>query len=270
MTVETSTRIITAEVAREMLERNTGNRKVSAQNLAKVKEALSRGEWRLNGEAIKIASDGSILDGQHRLLGCAETGVPFETIVITGLDPATRVTMDSGKSRTPADALALEGFKNTTGLAAITSAIIRSERASIKTASSSASFPAVTATQVVERVRSEPYLLDLERKAVAARGVGISQKVAGLLMYRFEQIDAVDSEYFFDKLTSGAGLETGDPILALRNALIASKTAKGTRNMTYVSAIIIKAWNKFRKGEPASMIKYTPGGANPERFPEPI
>ena len=89
------------------------------------------------------------------------------------------------------------------------------------------------------------------------------------------EIDAEDAEYFFDRLASGEGLYRCDPIFELRNALqeemqqAGGKTRTG-RNNTWKLAIIIKAWNKYRNGETVKLLSYRPGGANRERFPEPI
>ena len=74
----------------------------------------------LNGETVKIASDGTILDGQHRLYACIQAGVPFETVVIRGLPPEAQDTIDTGMARKFADQLALRGEVNTPLLAAIT------------------------------------------------------------------------------------------------------------------------------------------------------
>jgi len=58
--------IITPEIAAAMLETNTMNRPLSMPHVRKLSDALLRGEWVVNGDAIRISSNGFLIDGQHR------------------------------------------------------------------------------------------------------------------------------------------------------------------------------------------------------------
>jgi hypothetical protein len=261
---------VTPEYAKALLERNIGNRKVAPANLSKVSESLRSGEWKLNGEAIKIAKDGRILDGQHRLTACVETGISFTTLVITGLEPETQETMDSGKSRTVADALSIRGYKSAVNLASIATGIVRRDRYGLRPAiSAGASSYPVTTPQVVARIESEPSIIDVVPIAQQANKAGMTSKTAGILYYVFSEIDPDDAVDFFHKLSKGDGLEAGNPILTLREALLVMKSERGSANQTYIAAIAIKAWNKYRDGEPMKLARFRTGGANPETFPEP-
>ena len=271
-TIKTEVVTITPEMARKLLEQNTRNRKVSNANYATVYEAMTSGEWELNGEAIKIARDGKILDGQHRLLVCAENETPFQTLIVYGLESATQDTMDTGKSRTAADVLAIEGYPSASNLATITLGVIRSERWGLRAATygSSTAYP-VTPRQVLARVKEDPNLVDLSRYAASIRKCGLSAKIAGVLYYHFSKIDADDAQFFFDTLRDGDGLVRGNPIHTLREHLLALRdNQRGKLNSTYMAAVVIKAWNKYRLGEECKQLRFRPGGANPEKFPEPI
>lgn len=271
-TIKTEVVTVTPEMARQLLEQNTRNRKVSKGNYSKVLEAMSAGEWELNGEAIKIARNGQILDGQHRLMVSAENDIPFQTLIVYGLESETQDTMDTGKSRSTADVLSIEGYPGAVNLAAVTLGVIRSERWGLKvgTLGSASPYP-VTPKQALARLKDEPSLVDLSRYAVSIRKCGLSAKVAGVLYYHFSKIDADDAQFFFDSLRDGDGLARGNPIHTLREHLLALKNnQRGVLNTTYMAAVVIKAWNKYRLGEECKQLKFRPGGANPEKFPEPI
>lgn len=269
--IKTDVVTITPRLARKLLEQNIQNRKVSPANLGKIKLIMERGEWELNGEAIKIAKDGRVLDGQHRLMAAAETETTFQTLIVYGLDDEVQETMDSGKSRTVADVLALRGYKNASRLAAIVVAIIRSEQWNLRVAAGGHTAYVVTPRQVVERLQTEPSLEETFPAIRPVLAVGLSSRTAGLLYYTFSKIDAEDAQFFFDKLTHGDISDRENPILVLRNLLLSMKQDKrGSRNLTVVAALVIKAWNKFRLGESVKQLKFTMGGANPEKFPEPI
>lgn len=271
--IKTDITTITPDLAEVMLSRNTHNRKIGQAVLKQIKASLVRGEWKLNGEAVKIARDGTILDGQHRLRACVETGIPFQTLVIEGLEHDTQDTMDTGKTRTPADVLALHGYQNTTTLAATLTSIIRTEeyslRAAVRAGGGTSTNP-ITRKQMLDRLEAEPDLVAVSNFGKKYGRIGISGRVASTLYYVFSKIDKEDAEHFFDKLWTGEGLGRGNPILVLRNQLISLKEgSKATVNMTFVTALTIKAWNKFRDGDDCSLLRFRTGGAHPEAFPEP-
>lgn len=100
--------IITPENAKEMLKKNR-NRTVRKFKLEAFKADMINGRWRFNGDPIRFYADGSLADGQHRLLACVETGVPFRSVVIEGLSEEDAMTIDTGSARSNADVLVLQG-----------------------------------------------------------------------------------------------------------------------------------------------------------------
>lgn len=262
---------ITPAIARQLLVHNTHNRaasiKVSAYALA-----MRRGEWDLNGEAIKFSGDGTLLDGQHRLLAVIESGVTIQTLVVRGLDSDAQETMDTGKSRSLADVLKLRGEKNSVSLASIVAGIIRAEIYGLKAGVSggTSNFP-VTNAQVTNRIDAEPTLRDLPMRVVyVAQKAHVSTKILGVLYYQFSKIDDEDADFFLDHLLTGEKLDGGSPILTLKRILSdLHDDNKGTRNNVYIAALVIQAWNKFRRGETAKILRWSQGGAHPQPFPMP-
>lgn len=88
------------------------------------------------------------------------------------------------------------------------------------------------------------------------------------LWWTFAHIDTDAANRFFMSLASGANLQADDPILILRNTLMAQphKAGRSTRdNRVRIAALTIKAWNKWRKGKPLRQLKFSAG----ESFPTP-
>ncbi len=98
---------MTPEWAAKLLETNTKNRRISKNTVEAMARDMSQGRWRLNGDAIRIDRDGNLLDGQHRLTACVAAGVPFETLLMTGLDQEDQLTIDRGRPRGVGDNLAM-------------------------------------------------------------------------------------------------------------------------------------------------------------------
>ena len=271
--------IVTPDLAQELLTRNTRNRKITRSNVVAIKLNLEQGRWQLNGESIKVASNGDILDGQHRLLACVETGIPFETVLMEGFDPETQITMDTGKSRGLADMLQLQGETNCTGLAAAVAVVMRADRWGVRAAtisgagSGSQGYPLTIAEQL-DFFNENRWLIDLERRGAQLRAVGLPARVCALLDYVFGSLDRDDADYFFDRLLDGQNLSEGSPILTLRNWLNANRGGDAKRRANQATTLLatamtIKAWNKYRDGEELRQLQFRVGGANPERFPEP-
>ena len=74
-------------------------------NRGKVKQYasdLAASRWHSeDGNLIKFARTGELLDGRHRLTACVEAGIHFTTDVVVGLRPEAILTQDIGKSRPP-------------------------------------------------------------------------------------------------------------------------------------------------------------------------
>src|SRR3990172_8052075 len=79
---------VTPNPPREWLRTNTHNRKLRDRAVADYARDMTAGHWTLNGEAIKFATDGTVLDGQHRLRAVIDSDVTVQMLVVVGLDPA--------------------------------------------------------------------------------------------------------------------------------------------------------------------------------------
>ncbi len=100
---------ITPEIAKELLTHNIGNRKINQANVKRIAEDMIARDYKLNGETIKIYEDGTLADGQHRLMACVLSGVPFETYIIKGIKKDVLPTIDAGKCRSLVESLNMIG-----------------------------------------------------------------------------------------------------------------------------------------------------------------
>lgn len=66
---------ISPEQAAKWLERNDNNRNVNVAKVKKMAKDMREGHWDTTHQGIAIASDGTLVDGQHRLLAIVESGV---------------------------------------------------------------------------------------------------------------------------------------------------------------------------------------------------
>src|SRR6266568_3853923 len=93
--------------ATEWLRCNKNNRPVRKRHVEFLAAEILAGNWQVNGQAIVIADNEEVLDGQHRLFAIIEAGKPIQSLVVYGITPEAFRTIDTGAKRTGADALAL-------------------------------------------------------------------------------------------------------------------------------------------------------------------
>jgi hypothetical protein len=262
--ISTEDRIVTPEEATDLLRRNTRNRRLRPALVGKLAGAMRRGEWRFNGDSIRISEDDELLDGQHRLAAVAETGIPQRFLVVTGLPSETQETMDAGAKRTMADTLKLRGEQNVNRLAAALRLVFLYET------QDSFRPPNISPT-------TQELLACFERNPGVAEAVsGINPVIANTYLasgpvsacaHLFRRVDVADAEVFFTRLAQGTELTPEDPIYLLRR-MFAQRRPAGSRIPPYIQgALLIKAWNLWRRGEGARLLAFRPGGSTPERFP---
>ena len=66
--------MVTPELAAEWLTHNTHNRGLKPIAIKRFAEDMTTGDWQWNGESIRFAADGTLLDGQNRLHAIVDSG----------------------------------------------------------------------------------------------------------------------------------------------------------------------------------------------------
>lgn len=263
---------ITPELAKEWLDSyNTGNyRNYSKRTAEKITEAIKRGEWMLNGEPIIFDRMGVLADGQHRLGAICDADIPVQALVVWGVEPASRDTIDMGKSRTLGDLLFSRGYADRAVLGATLSLIHRYENGKVKDLSGRAAPSRAESLVLLEK---HPDVVDaIHFASKLSLQIQITKSWGAFCYFVFSHIDAHDADVFFTRLVSGVGSREGDPITALRNELAKPRPYRHRpRNLHLeIGAKTFKAWNAFRSGQTITQFHWRPGGRVAEKFPEAI
>lgn len=255
---------VCADLATVMLKANQKNRKLSHHHVAELCASTLEGEWVFTGDTIKFDSEGTLVDGQHRLEHVVTTGVPLVMLVVYGLEPVkARDVIDTVRVRRVSDNLAIDKEANAKNLAAAA----KNLACLLETGEIRSQFK-MTTPHTKRLLDQHPGLRDSVRvgnRAVAA--IRAKAGLVGALHYAFSTIDKADADFFFDHLLSGVDLPANSPIAALRQRLMNDATANARVGVRTMAAWIIKAWNAFRRGDEVRQITWRPGGATPESFP---
>jgi len=101
---------ITPEKAEGLLEMNISNRAVKKQVVERYAKDMASGNWKENGVPIVIGSDGTVKDGQHRLLAIKTSGVTLHNQLLVIIPAEDANAYDIGTARTFADVATFEGY----------------------------------------------------------------------------------------------------------------------------------------------------------------
>lgn len=269
---------ITPEDAIEYLGRNDQNRALRFRVVDAYATDMINGNWKTGVGTILIADDGTIIDGQHRLHAIIQSETTQRFFVISNLPQGVRAVVDTGAKRTFADVLKLKGESRWNILSAI---IRRAEIWDLGGRVMRANLQP-TNSQLLKRLETNPELRDSTEVADYVRTkVPISASVIGLTHWIFTKIETKTEEEtqqlkedisaFFQKLRDGDELAKDSPISVLRRTAIENRNSRRVRVQEEVMvAYVIKAWNAYREGRKIHMLRYRPGGANPEAMPEPV
>jgi hypothetical protein len=257
--MHTEIRVITPEDAKLILQKNTRNRPVNHSHLAIFESQLQRGEMQLTHQGIAISSTDVLLDGQHRLMAIANTGIAAQLMVTTGLPDSIFSVLDTGAKRTPGDILAIDGAPHSAGLAASIRLYILYHEAPGNVWTGNGPNKLASTTYIDKK-----YNLDKEGWAWAAstaRASAINKIVTpgpmGCLMYLACAENGYSRKYVEDfsiSIKSGVDLKPGNPILAYRNKMISfGKTSPQER-----LADFIKLFNAHTTGQRLKIFKSQP------------
>lgn len=265
--MRTNFQTVTPDVAAGLLLRNTRNRPASNMVVQSYARMMRAGEWQPeNGETIKIASDGTLLDGQQRLMAIVETGIPIKMLVVSELSPESFHTIDTGKARTAGDIVGMAGIANAHTMAAAAGFLYNL----LEDRSISRNEIRPSKAWIFEFVQKNNEALQSSLAVVRGR-VGmmlVSASLAVALHFAFvaksKHPDArALADRFFEQLKSGENLDANSPVHVLRERLILNRSARFKALTSVLAAWSIKAWNAYSRDTGIKQLKW----AVDEQFP---
>lgn len=254
---------VTPDLAASWLDQcNSNNRSIRQDHVNRLAADMLANKWRgRNGEAIRFDTSGRLVDGQHRLWACVQSGKAFETLLVRGVDPADYSTIGIGAKKSFGDFLGpVHGEKNVFLLASSLRLVWQWSHGCLASPKDARSIPTISELQ--DCYRDHP---NLRESVVRVAGMSslkrlLTPSYAVLIHYAatLENKNAV-AESFFDRLGSGLGLYENDPVYQLRKFLLSQKGASpGNRRagQTYVLALTIKAWNASKQEQKVSRLVF--------------
>lgn len=246
--VTTETVIVTPSLAQQLLGTMVNNRPRDPRTVANYARLMSEGRWAENGETIKLNAAGELIDGQHRLQGVIESGSALKMLVVKGVNGQAFETIDTGKSRSAADLLALEGFNHTSPMSAAARSLVLYQRGLWEGKTGGAI--RISPLEVIDCIRNNPditHAVGLIQKDYKEFGKLWSRGSAAFLLTIARRQNPHKADRFFSEVSNGSATSTEAITFKLRDRLMhnaASRTHKLPPRA--LSSICVKAWVAFR------------------------
>lgn len=226
---------VTSAMATSWLANNKINRPIRKEHVAKYVTQMASGRWPLTHQGVAIAWDGSLVDGQHRLMAIAQTGRAMEMVVATECDPSIYGYLDQGIVRTASDLLAAHGEAHAKHAAAMARTVMKwGEKQSAPTRT------AICEWAISNMRHIKPFLSLSNVKSGSVAGAFTFASIRGV------DIDLL--EVASERLMSRIGMLEGDPIHALDRALSSHRSqtmdAQKRRFLTTCHALIALNQNR--------------------------
>lgn len=256
---------VSPDTAERWLKANTKNRKLRQADVNRYARDMASGNWMLTGESIKFATDGTLLDGQHRLAAIIKSGATVTLQVMRNIPSDAQSVMDTGRRRTAADALDIADHKYSATLAAVAKLAIGVE---------------VEATDPGKHECSHSEIAAwVDRNPDAVRACEIARSVSrrtdcppAVVAYTYMILSRIDREEALDFWTSAAekvGLSAGDPVIALTNRFAEARRNRQRLTKRIQLSLIYRAWNQRRAGKTMRMLRVNSPAGGLVPVPEP-
>ena len=265
--------LVTPELAKNYLRFNQNNRPLRAAHVTFLSNQIKKDSFLENGEGIIFDNEGVLKDGQHRLKAISINDKSYFIPVIRGVNPECMATYDTGKNRSSADILKLNGFKYPAPLASFVQTInkycVKSSKANRFSATKSESL----SNQEVLSYVNENYdwLIDIVSRTEALKGkvnkAVLSPSFISLITYIIGGGNPSNEVYQFIKHITGVLRTESSSMSYIYSKLYNSKVNKEPLNNYWVLGMVIKSWNFYADGNPA--VKYFKFDVN-NNLPKPI
>lgn len=246
--------MVTPEMAKRWLERNEGNRTLRWNLVESYAHDMRAGRWVYAGEAIKFGANGDLWDGQHRLRAQVLSGVTLPMLVVRGLQVGSQQVMDTGAKRTAADALKMERGSKAVAAAAGARQAILMALGNVQTRSR----PVISNAEIISWIDDNPSFVDALPLATAhQRHIPVSTGVLTLIAWRLRDIDAVAAASFLSQVAIPDAIPRDDPRAVLNRRLGDMKDKRVKESPAFYLDLFFQAWNRWRRGEAAALLRVT-------------
>ena len=253
-------------IGRELVDINVNFRNIRTPRIRELADAITRGEWEVNGETIKFSPKGELIDGFHRCHAVVLADRAVIVLAVFGVKSYNNI--DTGASRPLADILKIKGYPDVKTLSTTCTWAwkLTEEKTMVDFWHKRPTHP-----QSLRFLSKHQKVLQSEqgRASRCRQFLPVPTMASFLFHLRMNGYKESRSDVFVKGLADGIGLEEGDALLAVRNRLIRNKGEVSVRRMKGIEilAVLIKGWNFWVEGRYSKVLSWRGVGEGKEDFP---
>ncbi len=205
---------VTPRMATALLAKNPTNRIIRHTHVLNLAKEMSDGRWEKSPQTIAVATDGTLLDGQHRLMAVVASGVTITACIAYNVEKDVGKVMDIGITRSHYDRLHLvnEQYENKL-ICTIINGYIRCSKGRA----------GIPASEIEDEflTNTSHWLWAAKVFKTKRKGLSVSTIQAALVSYHMAF--SAQAEAFTQGFLEGTELTAESPIKALREALLGDR-----------------------------------------------
>ena len=259
--MRTEVMLVTPEMAAEWLKNNRLNRPVDRAAVTRLADAIRGGRWMLTHQGPALGADGSLLDGQHRLLAIIAAGIAVPMLVTTNVPRATVGVIDIGGCgvRRPHHVLAMMGVDVLNGTAR--AAAIAAAR--IVNGISVTGQDRMDPERLADALRQHGNDAMLVASTIGSAHNRLCQAPSNGALTVLHAIYPKETAAFIEMLRTGEGLTERHPALAMRDYLTMKYNGRqhageGRDSRTDLVDRMFGAFDAYRRGSPRLLSRPSP------------
>lgn len=238
---------ITPRSAELLLKKNTNNRNLNKKHVDFLAHAMATKDYVFNGDPLRFDTNGTLLDGQHRLSAVVQSGEGQWFLVVRDLLNRAMNYIDvNSMTRRNSQVLSLNGVG--CGIMVSSSLLL----IKIYDNHKADTWRKISSGEAVEFVKNNPLIEEAAVFVNSKKNWPIVQSVLCAFTFLCARDMGAIPETFLENLRTGQNLDAGDPLLALRNWAYGAR-AKGASFSDRPSRVtqlakVIKTYNNWRLG----------------------
>lgn len=259
---------VSPKMATELLKKNTKNRVLNRAKIAEFASYIENDQWKLTHQGICFSITDKLIDGQHRLHAISKGSKTVPIMIVKGMPDDIMTVIDRGKQRSISDSFQLMEVSNATAISALIAVWEKFKDGGFNDGGNNGVMMSI----------DERYHFYLDNQTLIEKCHALSLKCYGAIrLFTQSQVAGITAYLVLNKKNSFAsvsefwlqvhnisdqGQSNGTKLL--HNTLTRFMTGAEKIKHRYKIALLIKAWNLYKTGGQAKILKYSAT----DQFPE--
>jgi hypothetical protein len=256
--------LVTPRMAEEILSRNTRNRPLKAGVVERYARDMAAKKWKHNAMPIRIAADGTLMDGQHRLWAVIESATPTDMILLDGLPEDAIDSIDNGAARGYSDYRTIRAKAEGQAMSypnefqAVLRWIYWYQTMWPSLSRGRVGSKIGTFAELDEIAEQYPKLTEYigDAKAAVHKTHIIRQSTLAFVYSLAAEYDQNKAALWLDVLQRGVTDVPDHPALALRERMISAKVNREKLDPMHELVFVIKSWNAWAQGQGLRAVRW--------------